>query len=355
MCLYTVAKKSFSSWIGSLIGRYRFVGPTARRDDFVFAEMTDASLLALDYTTTVLPPKKILLPPRETLLEFEKGTQGTRVTPIFDDRTTIIFGMHTCDLHAVRLVDRFFEQGAADQTYLRRRAATTIVSIECLQPCSPYSFCKSMGTYTIQEEYDLHLTDIGNAYVCEVGSDKGSALIDLCPDARQTKGSEIIEMNRTLSEKWSRFPDHLEADLNTLPSIMTLCYENPLWRELGERCLGCGVCNIVCPTCYCFDMVDEVALDLQHGERYRIWDSCQIDAFAAVAGGHNFRRERSDRLRHRFMHKAKYQYEALGYPGCVGCGRCAQSCLAEISPLDVFNRLHHAVIPGAAIHEELVR
>jgi len=353
MCLYTLPKTSLSPCIEALIEHYRLAGPTSRSEHYIFEELTDPSQLSLDYTTTILPPKKFLLPPKETLFQFTKDGQGTKLTPVEDTHATVIFGVHACDLHAIQLIDRFFEQDHPDQAYRCRRAATTIVSIECLQPCSQFSFCKSMGTDSINEEFDLHLTDIGDSYVCEVGSIKGAVLIDDCQDARPIKEDEIIEMNKIIGKRWIDFPDKLEPTIDSLPSIMSLSYESHLWQELGERCLACGACNIVCPTCYCFDVADSIDFDLQHGERYRIWDSCQTDGFAVVADGHNFRKERSERIRHRFMHKGKYQFEMLGLIGCVGCGRCAQSCLADISPLDVFNRLHRDLLPSAAVNEEV--
>jgi formate hydrogenlyase subunit 6/NADH:ubiquinone oxidoreductase subunit I len=116
--------------------------------------------------------------------------------------------------------------------------------------------------------------------------------------------------------------------------------KSPLWAELGERCLACAACTQVCPTCFCFDVRDEVELDLRRGRRVRAWDSCQLDEFATVAGGHDFRKSRGLRLRHRFMRKGKYILEAHKRLGCVGCGRCARACLVDITPMGVFNELY---------------
>jgi formate hydrogenlyase subunit 6/NADH:ubiquinone oxidoreductase subunit I len=120
---------------------------------------------------------------------------------------------------------------------------------------------------------------------------------------------------------------------------MAASYRSPLWEDLGEQCLGCGACTAVCPTCYCFDVYDEVNFDLQSGERFRVWDSCQFSQFATVAGGHDFRNGRSARLRHRFYHKFKYQASNGDLSACVGCGRCANACLVGINPIDVLGKL----------------
>jgi len=352
MSLYALPKSAIQTWIASLSRQYHVIGPVAFRDTFIFDTLDDPTRLAFDYTKTILPPKKYLLPVNETLFQF-KIDDGSQITTIGDHPPTVLFGIHTCDLHAVHLVDRFFEQGFQDQPYLRRRAATTIVSIECLQPCSQHSFCKSMGTYSVPDAFDLHLTDIGEHFVCEIGSDAGAEIFDHCAASNPIGQHEHRAYNQTLGEKWSRFPHKLEPDLTNLPSLMALSYENELWQELGERCLSCGTCNLVCPTCYCFNVIDEVDLDLKTGERYRTWDSCQLDGFASVAGGHNFRSKRASRLRHRMMRKGKFQYEALGLVGCVGCGRCVQSCLANISPLDVFNELHRRQLSPASCNREV--
>jgi formate hydrogenlyase subunit 6/NADH:ubiquinone oxidoreductase subunit I len=122
---------------------------------------------------------------------------------------------------------------------------------------------------------------------------------------------------------------------------MRMSYHSHLWEELGKRCLACGSCTNVCPTCYCFNVKDEVDFALSVGTRTRTWDSCQLDEFAMVAGGHDFRPTRATRQRHRFMRKGVYQTDAYHALGCVGCGRCAQACLVHITPVDTFNQLYH--------------
>jgi ferredoxin len=125
--------------------------------------------------------------------------------------------------------------------------------------------------------------------------------------------------------------------------MMRRAYEHPHWVELGERCLACGSCTNVCPTCFCFDVYDQIDMALEQGERWRKWDSCQLDLFASVAGGENFREHRAERQRHRFMRKGRYLFEKYEHLGCVGCGRCARACLVDITPVSTFNTLHKTV------------
>jgi formate hydrogenlyase subunit 6/NADH:ubiquinone oxidoreductase subunit I len=285
-----------------------------------------------------LPPKKFLLPPRETLFKFGNGAgKGLEMTGDF--LPTVIFGVHTCDLHAIQLLDEVFSRGHADPYYLTRRKNTLLVSLECLNPCDEQAFCKSMGSLTAEEGYDLHLTDLGSAYAVDVGSDAGRSLLRHAHTRLATQ-AEVDRLNAVLSEKWPKFPYRLDFDVSDLPPLLNMAMKSPLWAELGERCLSCAACTNVCPTCYCFDVRDEVELDLVHGERVRVWDSCQLDEFATVAGGHNFRKSRALRQRHRFMRKGKYILEAFGMMGCVGCGRCARACLVDINPVSVFNELY---------------
>jgi formate hydrogenlyase subunit 6/NADH:ubiquinone oxidoreductase subunit I len=265
---------------------------------------------------------------------------------------TVVLGVHTCDLHAIQLLDRVFEQGYPDQHYLRRRARVTLVSIECLKPCMQHSFCKSMGTLSVTEGFDLHLTDLGDDFAVDVGTEEGEALLAGFGQARKANEDDYRHVTRVIGEKWPRFPLRLDFDVTELPSLLSTSYDSKLWDELGERCLACGMCTNVCPTCYCFNVQDEVDFTLSAGKRFRVWDSCQLDRFATVAGGHNFRASRANRQRHRFFRKGKYQTDAYGLVGCVGCGRCAQACLVHITPVDTFNglyqRRHRPAVPEEA-------
>ncbi|HEC23767.1 MAG TPA: Ni/Fe hydrogenase subunit beta [Chloroflexi bacterium] len=344
-------KAALPAWIDRLCADYRVVGPKPLHGQYIFGDIHSAEELALDYTTTVLPPKKYLLPPREELLRFE----GSNAEPVIEEDAppTVVLGVHTCDLHAIHLLDRVFEQGYADQHYRAHRENVVLVSIECLKPCSEHSFCKDMGTLSADEGFDLHLTDLGDDYAVDIGSEKGEALLEGLDAVRDATPEDYERVNHVMAEKWPRFPYRLEFDVTELPSLLAVSYHSEHWDELGERCLSCGMCTKVCPTCYCFNVVDEVDFTLSAGKRIRHWDSCQIDEFAVVAGGHNFRPTRAARQRHRFFRKGKYQWEAYGLLGCVGCGRCAQACLVHITPVDTFNELYRRRVLYTARRQEV--
>ncbi|MGB6420346.1 MAG: 4Fe-4S dicluster domain-containing protein [Anaerolineales bacterium] len=352
MTLKMLPKEAVSDWIEHLLSDYRLIAPQTVQDQYTFREIDSANQVELDYGTTFLPPKKVLLPTHEDLIHF--NIAENMVEPVLEDFPTVILGVHTCDMHAIRMLDAVFDQNLVDQHYLSRRRNTTLVSIECLNPCSEHSFCKDMGTLSVPEEFDLHLTDLGSTYAVYIGSEKGKNLLDGFNYMLEPTSEDYSLINHVMSKKWSSFPYRLDADVTELPSLMTLGFRSSLWDELGERCLGCGSCTIVCPTCYCFDVRDEVEFSLTAGERTRVWDSCQLNQFASVAGGHDFRPKQSNRQRHRFLRKYKYQSIAPGLVGCVGCGRCAESCLVDITPVGVLNKLFRRHSAARKIRQEVL-
>ncbi len=337
MSLRILDKGAVAPLINALMADYRVVGPQAKGSKFAFDPITDPAQLRLDYDMTILPPKKVFQPPEERLATF---TMQGEVEPVMEVEPTVLFGVHTCDLRAILLLDQAFSQDYADAHYLERRKQTTIVSLECLEPCDEHSFCKSMGTLAADEGYDLHLTDLGAAYAIDVATEAGEQLLSKYGTATEAAEADVRRLNEVLGAKWPRFTYRLDFDAAELPAMLHTAYDHPLWEQLGERCLACGSCTNVCPTCYCFNVVDEVNLALTEGERLRHWDSCQLTEFASVAAGENFREARSARQRHRFMRKGKYLYEKFGELGCVGCGRCVRTCVAKISIVDGFNAIH---------------
>ncbi|MEA3339164.1 MAG: 4Fe-4S dicluster domain-containing protein [Chloroflexota bacterium] len=338
MSLMILDKGAVAPLVSALGADYRVVGPQAKGSKFAFGTITDPAQLRLDYDTTILPPKKVLQPPQERLATFNRQEQ--KIEAVIEAVPTVLLGVHTCDLHAIQLLDEVFSDEHPDAHYLERRKQTVIVGLECLEPCDEHAFCKSMEALTADEGYDLHLTDLGAAYAVDVATEKGEQLLSRYGTAREASEVDVQRLNEVLGAKWPRFTYRLDFDPTELPALLSTAYEHPLWEELGERCLACGSCTNVCPTCYCFDVFDEVDMALTEGERMRRWDSCQLDEFARVAGGENFREARAGRQRHRFMRKGKYIYEKFAKLGCVGCGRCIRTCVANISIVDGFNTIH---------------
>lgn len=333
----TIPKTALNEWVQRLRRRFRVVGPKPKHGKFVFGEVETAAQMTLDYPTTCVPPKKYLFPQQETLLNYH--LDGSHIQAVIETEPTVIFGIHTCDVQATRLFDQIFSQGFTDQHYRARREDIYLISIECLSPCSEHAYCHDMGTSHLPEAADLHLTDLGDVYGVHINTAKGESLIaDAFVEEYSPAWQQIYET--AIADKQEVFHKRLNFAVEELNDLLREQYNSELWQEIGDKCLVCGMCTQVCPTCVCFNVVDEANLMQTEGQRTRHWDSCQATTFALVAGGHNFREARMSRQRHRFMRKGKYMHDAYGLLGCVGCGRCGETCLVNITPIEVLNTLY---------------
>lgn len=339
MQLLSIDKAEFHNSVRRIIDDHPVYGVKAKDHGFGFAHLYPEDELRLDYDITVLPPIAVWLPTQTTLLRYRLKPQIS-VETTAEVEPVILIGIHPYDLHAVKTLDAVYIGYGPDKNYQARRAAHTVIGIDCLNPW-PYSFAPSMGT-TLPPPglFDLWLTDLGEDYLMEVGSDKGRRLARKYLKTSQASDGKIERRGRVRAEATTRYQKSLDIAPGEVPGVLDRCWNSPMWEELGRKCFSCGSCTMVCPTCVCFDVIDRNDIDQKAGERYRRWDSCMFDGFAEVATGENFRPTGTERLWHRLRRKGKYMLERWGQLGCVGCGRCIHACLVDIaSPVYAWNRL----------------
>ncbi len=329
-----------SRWVSALIRGNRVYAPQAKGDRFAYDLLQSAADLRLDHDVTILPPKKYLLPPAEVLLTF---TRGGEFKPVVNAEPLVLFGVHPYDVVAIAQMDRYFAQDNPDAHYQARRKNVTIVACD-VQNASKDVFAGCMGTAATRDGCDVLLTRVGDEYVVESRTPAGEALLAAAgglPDADAASLAQREQLWRDAAQRLRRH--ELKCRPEDLKGLLDRTYENPLWAKKADSCFSCGSCVMVCPSCFCFDVQDDVKWDLAGGERQRKWDSCMLTGFALVAGGHNFRKQRLERYRHRFYRKGKYLPGRYGFVGCVGCGRCVAACTSGIAnPVEVYNSLLEA-------------
>ncbi|HOL32602.1 MAG TPA: 4Fe-4S dicluster domain-containing protein [Anaerohalosphaeraceae bacterium] len=339
MSVSTVTKEQFKSFVAGLIGSEQMViGVQAKQDKFAFGPLLRAEDLRLDYDVTILSPRKYLLPPREVLLNYQVCGEAQS---IWDCRPMILIGVHPYDMIAINQMDELFRQGQYDAHYMNRRNNITIIACDVATP-SMNVFASSMDTATVESGFDILLTDIGSGYVVQADTDKGQALVKKMAGIKPATAEDLAKRQAIQDKNRKTLNKHpLECKPSFIPKLLEKAYDHPIWEEKARLCYSCGSCNQVCPTCYCFDVQDEVNWDLKTGIRYRAWDGCLLENFATVAGNHNFRKDRSARFRHRLYRKGKYVPAKIGGQiACVGCGRCITACTAKIAnPVEVYNTL----------------
>jgi sulfhydrogenase subunit beta (sulfur reductase) len=339
MNIKKISKSAFTSFVDELISRHRVMGVQAKGDRFDFDALESAKDLRLDYDRTIQPPKQYFLPPVEPLLTFEAGGGYKSV---FDDGEFILIGIHPYDMVAINQLDKIFIQDNCDSHYMRRRNSATIIATDVVTP-SKNVFAASMGTATVKDGFDILLTDIGDSYIAEIASPKGELLFAKAHGAIGATQEDLKKRQKVWAENEKKLNKHqLKCKYSDLPGLLEKAYKHPVWEEKAKTCFSCGSCNLVCPTCYCFNVQDDVSWDMKGGSRQRLWDGCLLDGFTKVAGGHEFRKNRADRFRHRLYRKGKYVPEKIEseIPACVGCGRCVDACLPDIAnPVNVYNRL----------------
>lgn len=322
--------ESLNAWLEELGASYKVMAPIQEGGSVLFRPLKKESTLRLDRQAT-MSPKGILFPACEELLSFKRlkdpddpQKESLEVSETSDAEPTVIFGCRPCDARGFDVFDNAFTKCAVKDTYyMARREQAVVITLACTKPEST-CFCNWTGGGPGHTGgSDIMLTQVTGGYIAESHSDKGEKLLEssLFTDANDEQKSEAGKLVDDACKVLGDAPE-----LNCVPEQLYSLFDNmDFWEKQSAKCLSCGTCTYLCPTCHCFNITDE-----EHGNegsRIRTWDNCMSHMFTNEASGHNPRPTKAHRLKNRVGHKFCY-FPNLheGHIACVGCGRCIKSC-----------------------------
>ncbi len=326
---------------------YRVIGPTKRDDAIVLAELRSGADLPSGWGVDTAPGqyrlrrrgdqavfghsagpqswKQFLHPPRRQL--WSADGEGFSAPPEEDQAPYAFIGVRGCDLAAMAKLKVVLGDGAhADGEFGRRRRGLFVVAAGCTEP-GGVCFCASMGTGPAPGPgYDLSLTErideTGHRFVVDAGTEAGERILARISH-RAAADAEVSEARAAVAAAATRMGREMpELDIRDL---LARSRESPLWEEVAERCLTCGNCTMVCPTCFCTSTEDVTDLTGEHAERWQHWASCFELGFSYLHGG-EVRTSGASRYRQWISHKLSTWHDQFGSSGCVGCGRCIAWC-----------------------------
>ncbi len=337
---------SKEGWIKALRGfgrEYRVFVPVKEGDFHVFRLLDEGKTPDFAYQNTRLSPKSIVYPQSERLFECElvESQPGGNIyqEASKDYPPQIIAGVRPCDAQAFQIARLNFDNPEyRDPWWVQRFESTTLIGLGCNEPCST-CFCVSVGGGPLSEKgLDVILYDLGEAFLAKGVTEKGTTLL------REAEGGEILgsgsrEKAKVLFETAEeKVSSSVSTDRLKSKEVNSL-FHAPFWEEVAFACINCGTCAYLCPTCWCFDIQDEV-MGIQV-DRLRNWDSCMFPLFTLHGSGHNPREKKYQRIRQRFMHKFKYFVDKYDKGvQCSGCGRCVRYCPVNIDIRQVAERMN---------------
>ncbi len=313
--------------------------PVKEGDYHTFKRLSEGNRPDFDFQNTRLSPKSLILPQSERMFEYsldEKSEDAhiLRETPK-DFSPQAIVGLRPCDALAIQLVNLNFDNPEyRDPWWVRGIESTTFVGLGCNEPCAT-CFCSSTGGGPFNEKgLDVLLYDLGDNFFVRSLSPKGESLLEKVQGGKSADGSAKEEAEKLPASSQEKIISKVPTDQLRGKNVNAV-FDAAFWDEVAFSCINCGTCTYLCPTCWCFDIQDEVLG--KEGDRLRNWDSCMFPLFTYHGSGHNPREKKVQRVRQRFMHKLKYYVDKYETGvACVGCGRCVQHCPVNIDIREVF-------------------
>ncbi|WP_297406157.1 4Fe-4S dicluster domain-containing protein [uncultured Cetobacterium sp.] len=328
-----IDKKNLDSIFKRINEVYTLFLPKKDGENLSFLPYENRNEIDLNTLKTTLPLKEFLFPQSETFLKFKK--EGKKIdfqVQDVNEKNYVVFGVRPCDMKSVEILDEIFLREPIDTYYKARKDNGIFITLGCSNPESS-CFCDSFDIDPLGVENalsDISLIEKDDFYYWITNSEKGKKIESLLTEYLEK--IENIKFDKIESFKIK------DIDLNNLDQDLKSVFENEtLWKNLARRCLGCGSCTYICPTCHCYDVNDYKGNN--SGERFKCWDSCMFSDFTLMAHG-NPRTNQMQRVRQRFMHKLVYFPENHnGKIACVGCGRCIEKCPVHIDIVKVIKKL----------------
>ncbi|ABL66171.1 4Fe-4S dicluster domain-containing protein [Chlorobium phaeobacteroides] len=341
MIYKVISKAEFIRFIDALVQNNSSFGPRQVDTDsrgnplYQFKPVTSADEIAFDYTITTSSAKHFFLPFSEELSRFSFNKTDWEQHITYESDPVVLIGLRPCDISALNILDDVLLKGHYPSPYyLAKRKNTFVIGMDHLP--LPDCFCKSLAHHTVSTGFNLFCSDIGEKYYLSINSSKAFTYLQefQTDDPSYEDNCLLTERRNLISNSFKT-----EIDVTSLPSILDIEFDSAVWEKWGAKCLNCGTCAMVCPTCYCYSLIERFDTDLKGASRNRKLYSCNLIDFAVVAGGHNFRPKNGDRLKYRYYHQHRGFAENGNQQICVGCNRCGRACLAGINPKDVINEL----------------
>jgi sulfhydrogenase subunit beta (sulfur reductase) len=336
---YVFHKERLPILLDLLMAEYRLIAPVKNDIGIDFRQIKNSEDVCLDYHNTDRPPKGFFLPQAESLMTFNPLNNSIQEGAVSDKPAAILFGVRPCDASAISHLDRVFIDDEPEDPYYRKyREAYLIISLACSEP-QPTCFCTSVNCRPDAEKgADIMMHALNGRYYIKGITCKGAALIAGLVDHLKPATAQDIEEKNTLADKaisMVKSSFDCKAFRNKMED-----FDASWWEDISRKCLGCGVCTYLCPTCHCFDITDESGR--HQGKRIRTWDSCMYPLFTLHASGHNPRKGQKERIRQRIMHKFNYAFKYYQEVFCVGCGRCILQCPVNFDIRQVIKRITEA-------------
>jgi len=332
-----ISRQALEEALGGWMQSWRVIAPVRQDGEVRFQPLDEPAAVAWDYANAKHSAKGVYLPQVERLLTYARTRDDLNQVKATDPPAgpTMLFGLRPCDARARLMVDQVMVDGVCrDRYYAARRDGTVVVGLACEHPRST-CFCGAFdsGPYDATGS-DILLRSAGDMYLVDVVTERGAELAkDLALEPVDDEHSQRAEQAQAKAEGALRPMERLVGIEAALEGL----WDDPLWQEISAKCLACGACTYLCPTCHCFAVEDRALGD--GGERVRAWDSCMYAGFTAHASGHNPRPDQASRWRQRVMHKFSYLPENVDAYGCVGCGRCVVSCPVNLDIRQVLARV----------------
>lgn len=328
---YTLPRAQLAEWLSKLAQDKRLVAPVRDSQGRVaFADVADPAQIVLQPGVTEEGIKRWFYPASEEMFRYTGAGPKVRVYEKPDDeRDLVLFGVRPCDAVALSLADEFWACDQGDPYYARRRERSLVVAMNC-DSAEPECFCESIAcALSNARGMDVMLTPLSaDQYLVEGMSEKGEAALQATSSLLQSSdidaAAKRAEIAAQVTEQQKR---RIEAEGIT-EAIQRVFKDEAFWQKQAAACIGCGVCTFLCPTCTCFDVMDDAIGGT--GYRYRCWDTCQFRQFCEEASGHDRRAQQWERQRQRVSHKLWYSVDRFGKISCVGCGRCVKLCPVNV-------------------------
>jgi ferredoxin len=319
-----VSKKDIAQLLKTWSQQFNVLAPSRDSGVAAMAEWDGKDTSFLEwYRNTVVPPKASFLPPMEAMFRFRKDEEGYQIEPpAKNGQKQLLFGIRPCDARAMAILDMTFEDAYKDPYYLEKRKKAVLVGLGCTNPCES-CFCTSMGTSpTDPTNVDLMLIDIGGHFLIEEVTAKGKELIARTGGLEEATKDDEANAEKARETAYNKVSRKLATE-GIKDKLLNSFDDEEFWSKTAAKCISCGICTLLCPTCYCFDINDEMVRG--EGTRFRSWDSCGFPLYTKMPM-ENPRQEKWRRVRQKVCHKYEFYPMAFDVIACTGCGRCIRLC-----------------------------